>query len=304
MSRKKLILKIFIALCMVILIMFTSSYLFVNSIVGPTNHKDVYALEKNSIDVLFVGSSHCYCGFSPEVFYEQTGVKSYTLGGSSQSMLSCYLWTKEFYERQKYSTLVVEAFSIPMSHGDVGNDIHTLASMYPSKNYMEMALTYKRNCDKVIFPILCVHSEWDRIDLREIVNAYHKENLGYVDIHSRAGEEYTESVLKGDKDADDYLGFTYLDKIVDFCNQNNIRLILVKTLIASNESDRWDDAYHNKVSKYAKEKGIEFIDFNDPVYMEDAGLVIAEDVAADLRHLNADGAYKTTTYIGKHLYGE
>ena len=59
-----------------------------------------------------------------------------------------------------------------------------------------------------------------------------------------------------------------------------------------------------KASKYAKEKGIEFIDFNDPVYMEDAGLVIAEDVAADLRHLNADGAYKTTTYIGKHLYGE
>lgn len=74
---------------------------------------------------------------------------------------------------------------------------------------------------------------------------------------------------------------------------------LRQTLMASNEVNHWDDGCHNRLQEYTEEYGIPFIDFNTAEYRNAAGLVISEDVAADLRHMNIDGAYKATDYLGR-----
>ena len=54
-----------------------------------------YRMEKNSIDVLFLGSSYCMSTFSPQEIYNQYGLRSYNLGTQQQSLLVSYYWLKE-----------------------------------------------------------------------------------------------------------------------------------------------------------------------------------------------------------------
>ena len=51
-----------------------------------------YAEKRNDIDVLFLGSSNCFCTIDPLVLYEEYGIASYDFASSSQSMdISLYI---------------------------------------------------------------------------------------------------------------------------------------------------------------------------------------------------------------------
>ena len=41
---------------------------------------EFYALEPNSLDMIFVGSSHSYCTFDPDNFDPYLGISSYQMG--------------------------------------------------------------------------------------------------------------------------------------------------------------------------------------------------------------------------------
>ena len=45
-----------------------------------------YAEEKNDIDVLFLGSSNCFCTINPLVLYKEYGIAAYNFASSSQPM--------------------------------------------------------------------------------------------------------------------------------------------------------------------------------------------------------------------------
>ena len=47
-----------------------------------------YHMRKNTVDVLFLGTSNTYCAFSPDELYRRYGIRSYNLAGSQQSMLT------------------------------------------------------------------------------------------------------------------------------------------------------------------------------------------------------------------------
>lgn len=263
-----------------------------------------YSYEKDYIDVVFVGSSHSYCGFSPQILSEEVGLESYNFASSNQSMLANYLWAKEAYSHQKYDVSIVEAMSFPMSHGDLENDMRSLYSMKFSPYYYELALTYKRNAYKVLFPVFAFHNEWDTISKDLFVNTtkeYMLEHRGYRPLYSVLLPGTAGYVLDESNEERGYLKFTYVDKIREFCDKKGIQLIFAKTIMAPNDGNVWDMSYHNTVQDYAEQYDIPFIDFNMKYYREAAGLVIEEDIAEDLRHANDSGARKMTKYIGEFI---
>ena len=67
-----------------------------------------YEMEKNTVDVLFLGSSHCYCGFSPQEFYDRCGIRSYNLGSSRQSTWLSYYWLREALKTQTPQAVVMD----------------------------------------------------------------------------------------------------------------------------------------------------------------------------------------------------
>ena len=270
---------------------------------GFNDHTAFYECAEDSVDVIFLGGSMSYCTFSPMELYEKHGISSYNFGTSNQYLLSSYIWAKEAVDYQDIDVIVVEAMTIPMSHGDIANDIRSLFSMGINKNYLSLATVYKRNAWKVLFPILVLHDGWtiDESTFAEVGNPNAKYLRGYVPLDSQAGEEYTESILTGDENATEYLKYTYLDKLRELCEENDIELIVVKALQASNETNRWNDGYHNLLVEYAEKNDITFIDFNSEEYIEKIGFDISTDVAADLRHMNKFGAAKASDFLGQYI---
>ena len=83
-------------------ILFGVSRFFLRFLRPSNNHEYFYSIPENSIDVVFVGSSHSFCCFSPVELYDRYGISSYNFSSSNQSMLASYLWAKEAYDYQKY----------------------------------------------------------------------------------------------------------------------------------------------------------------------------------------------------------
>lgn len=271
------------------------------------NHEDFYDLEENSIDVLLVGSSHAYCSFIPAELYEKYGISSYNLSTSNQSMLANYLWAKEAYETQKYQVLIVEAMSVPTSHGDLVNDIRSLNSMGLSLHYFELMRTYKRESLSVLFPVIAFHQSWDKITSENYQKSVWKDGdamRGYVPLFSAAGEENTMQIVDETDDTVGFLKYTYLDKIREFCDEKGIQLIMYKAPLSNNYTNYWDTGMYNNLVQYTTQYDIPFWDFNAASDAALAGIVASEDVAADSRHCNYSGAVKITEFLGMYLQNE
>ena len=71
---------------------------------------EFYDLPKNSLDMVFLGSSHSYCTFDPENFDSVLGTSSYQLGMPLQHMDSTYFTLLEVLNYQKPKKVVVEVY--------------------------------------------------------------------------------------------------------------------------------------------------------------------------------------------------
>lgn len=92
----------------------------------------------------------------------------------------------------------------------------------------------------------------------------------------------------------------YFEKIVDFCEANQLQLIL--TRMSTNEED-WGDAAHNSVQILADENRLDFIDFNYSPFTEEIEYDAALDKDDD-KHFNYYGAQKMTAWFGNYLSKE
>ena len=80
-------------------------------------------LEKNSIDVLFVGNSHAECTFAPMEIYQETGVASWVMksGGINTRQKLAYLEEALKTQHPKLIMFEVYGFHIPTRNTDIQN---------------------------------------------------------------------------------------------------------------------------------------------------------------------------------------
>lgn len=71
-----------------------------------------YKIPKDSIDLLFVGSSHSYCTFNPRLFDHYLKCNSLNLGTDSQSFSITYSAILEILKRQTPKVIVIEVYPI------------------------------------------------------------------------------------------------------------------------------------------------------------------------------------------------
>ena len=70
------------------------------------------ALEDNTVDVLFVGSSSIHDGISPMKLYEETNISSYNMSVSGQTMGTNYYMLKYAFETQKPKVVFLNALNL------------------------------------------------------------------------------------------------------------------------------------------------------------------------------------------------
>jgi hypothetical protein len=71
---------------------------------------DFYALPPDAIDTVFIGSSHSYCTFAPEILDPRLGIESYQFGMPLQHPDSTYYTLLEIFKTQKPKLVVMELY--------------------------------------------------------------------------------------------------------------------------------------------------------------------------------------------------
>lgn len=148
------------------LIIFSVLLLNVNILLEPKSKlwcKNMYALEANSADVMFFGSSNVYSNINPAILYEKHGVTSYIMAGSGQPIWNSYYYLKEAYKTQQPKLVVIDMKSLiyDVDYTNLSEAYTQIQGLKLSRNKLE-AIDSSTDSDKLslLFGWPIYHTRW------------------------------------------------------------------------------------------------------------------------------------------------
>lgn len=310
---KSLILTLLIIVClhMITLLVIPKHYDEWNS---TATYSGFYEMPKNSLDVIFLGSSHAVSFFSPQEIYNTANIKSYNLGCEQQNLLTSYYWLAEALKYQDPKVVILETYFLyPYSIGEEtpvmnfheGSLRKAFDYMRPSFNKFQAVqdicdIDASQNTKDYLFPLLKYHTRWKELseaDFLYLSSEKYNPLKGYVTFSNVSNYEFYGYENTGNTKMDKMLDSMemYLDKIVSLCNENDIELILVTT-----PSNQWSEQRHNRISAYAEDNSLAYIDFCNPEMIQAVNYEFTID-NSDYGHGNIQGATKISKYLAEYL---
>ncbi len=283
-------------------------YIYANSSWPTTSsYKQFYKMKKNSIDVLFLGSSVCVNAFSPQEIYNTYGIRSYNLGSEQQSLVLSYYWLKEALRFQKPKVAVIdtkfcylykESYGLTnMSEGLVRKCLDPMRwSMVKVEAVNDICRLDKTQSRKsYYFTNIRFHTRWKSLTDYDFKLSYAAEAplKGFGPLSDMGPSEY-ETFVPSDSSARSDMMPTmqeYLEKIAQLCSENQVKLVMVN--LPENADD---DGIHNTLTQFAAEHGADFYDLCEKSNYEAIGAVLPKE--STLRHANIWGSVKLSDYIG------
>lgn len=263
-----------------------------------------YAEKRNDIDVLFLGSSNCFCTIDPLVLYEEYGIASYDFASSSQSMDISLLYLKEALKRQKPKVVALEVNYIPgQNTSGIGEDsmLWGLTNMPLTVDKLQCIYQLLGKVDEeymsYVFPLLRYHERWKEISKQDYTYpSQDKTNWskGYLrtDEVSDSPVDLSEYRQEGTSWLEER-AVECLEEMVRICRKEGIELILFKSPRVG-----WYQYFTIEIEALAKGYGITFLDYN--ALVEEVGLDMTKDFR-DIAHLNNQGAAKVSSHMGAYL---
>lgn len=261
-----------------------------------------YDEEKNH-EVIFIGDCEVYANFSPMVLYQEKGISSYVRGSSQQMIWQSYYILKETlkYEIPKVVVFNVNSMRYDEPVSEAYNRL-TLDKMKWSPEKIEMIKTSMREEESMlsyIFPILRYHDRFDKLTQEDFTYLFNEKKNTYQGFLINKEIKPLENVptvkkLANYRFAD--IDYEYLQKILDLCNENNIKLLLIK---APSVYPHWYEEYDEQIEEFAQKNNINFINFLDKV--EEIGIDYKQDTYDRGLHLNLTGATKLSKYFANYL---
>lgn len=261
---------------------------------------EFYKLEKDTADILLIGSSHIYYGVNPGIIYEETGLNSYIRGGECQPIEVSYYMLKEALNSQKPKLVIYDAFGIGESVEACKTDGIYRVNLENMKTNSIKIEAYKdvfneESVIKDIFDVSLYHNRWSEVPLDKWINDDIDLNaFGYT-----YGNNFSDEIVKIESLLDlsieiDKTKLEYLNKIKDLCKENNIEFLLIKTPYYIEDTDA---GIFETLNKWALDNNIPFINFNK--IKEDINYNF--NVDGDIWHSNVKGSIKITNYLSKYI---
>ena len=305
MNRRKPLALALVLLCMLMTFLHMADYTLRPDDEGVrTRLEDFYAQPRDTLDVVFVGSSAVYTFFSPLRMYDRTGLTSALYATPNQSVPMLRYILEEGRRRQPNALYVVELRSMLASHEDNLNilsaDLRRLTDNMPwSLNRARCIESLAPASDRLSwhFDLMKYHDRWPEAgvsDLRvrwgkaddsrgfpfdtrtEVIRAEDRSAVNAV----IAPEEENEIALRG---------------LLEYLRERELNVLFVATPFALS---REQEKKYNAVGRIIDEYGYDFIDMNRLI--PELGLDFETDYS-DFRHVNILGAIKCTDWIGDIL---
>lgn len=247
------------------------------------NSRGFYSEPANSLDILVVGNSDVYSGYSPLELWNSYGYTSYSCAEGHQTLAEAVIILKEALTNQRPKLVILETDSIFYNRKSVTRLDDTTADFLQGH-----------------LPVFRYHNLWKINSLS----------------HMLAEPKYTaHRVTKGqklDKQIKGYVGKDYwnrpardhqiplttlpfLNQFVQICRDNNIDLLMMEIPSAYS----WSKSKHDLVQAYADKHNIPFLDLDrkqNEFYFD-----WKNDSRDGGDHLNTQGARKLTLYLGQYL---
>lgn len=286
---------------------------------------ELYETEEN-IDTLFLGSSHCFRAYNPQLYEELTGRTAFNLGSSSQNYDTSYYLLREAAKRHELETVYLDMHYKFLFVDKPGRDLvqANIISDYmkPSLNKLEF-LTATSEAKDYTNRFLPFRRDWQKLAdipyLREIWNKKQADSYKSYEPVVREQEYYAgkgfvfsteeldaEAITWWDnftdisEDMNSQVTYTlsYIGKIAEFCEEKGIQLVFVTAPSYSRyleEVGPYEQAYEY-VAELAEKYRVPYVDFN---LYEEGALTREADSFLDVDHLNAKGAEAVTRALAE-----
>lgn len=298
----------------------------------------IYALPDDTLDALFLGSSHVYNGISPMAVYESTGIVSYSLATSAQPIECSFFLLQEVYERQHPKVVILDAAGL-FSRDDENKFWRFVLDYLPlSRTKIEIAQLYDKyefsdGFLSVLFPVIKYHSRWDALTAADFKSRgrgfYYSGGESIRSIVNRSPwtvedvDHWTKELMQLNQGSISYLengnrynqivddpiyspaisenGRTYLTKIHEMCRENGAQLVLMKVPTMSMPQyypGVWTREKYQLTAALAKELQIPYIDF---MYDIDPHIDFETETIDAGVHLNLRGAQKISQCLAGYI---
>jgi hypothetical protein len=268
----------------------------------PIRWEEFYELPDNSLDVLFLGSSHAYRSINPFLVDTTLRLKTFNFGTSGQSMRTSYHVLTNVLKTQTPNTLVVELYFDALTQQDqltnAGFNFPSVKWSRAKLNFWWDGFSFKDKCIMVFTPAYRYRQEWKYV-LRKLMGKVNTLPRGeYVGKGFVFNENTVElNRLTKKNHFNDYRfeetpvvtsNLEYLGRIVKLCRENNIRLIFVTTPIPSITYNKLVNPHDidQRLTTFARQHHVPYYNFLDARKLE------LQDTVHffDNNHLNIEGA--------------
>lgn len=276
---------------------------------GSLQMTHFYELDRDTVDVLVLGSSHSFVSFSNGTLWDEYGIASYNLGGAMQPLWNTYYNLEEALKTQTPELIVLEGFCTCFnieysSEGDVIKNTYgmkwsptkfnAIKTSVPTEQAPDFLLDYGRYHNRYSslsksdftfdYDVQTADSNWLGEDWKGQFLFSTNTPLNIPDVSSVDYE--SPMVPKAE---------TYYRKIFELANSKNIPIVVVLAPYEISESEQSVFLYAEKI---AHEYGAGFINCN--LLLDEIGIDPASDFH-DFWHLTAKGASKFSSFIGEYL---
>lgn len=293
------------AVLAVLMLHILNSMLCVKSVSGINQTRGLYAQPRNKIDVLFLGSSHVHCNIDTRVLWEEQGIAAYMCSTAEQPLWNSYHYLVEALKTQKPELIVLDVFTPARFYEDIQEKwlAENVEGMRFSRNKYEMVKASTES-DHLswLFGYPRYHDRYTQISESDCNNFFWKRGeqakwKGYVEMNNHAQMTAMDMTQVTQREPLTEKAQYYLDQIIALAQKEEIPLMFLNAPYLVEETDQYR---YNEIAAQAEEQGILFLNTNYPEIYREIGMDFDNDFA-DHAHLNAQGAKKYASYLGRWI---
>jgi len=306
MDKKQIIIRIssVVAFVLVLLLVLNHVYDVVSWKDTEGNYlsttQELYATPKDTMELVFVGSSHCYGGIDPNYFWTEYGIPAFDMCCSGQDKDSAYYQLKELLKTQSPKVVAVEAYAFLFERQEmVGNAYRNMLSLKFSPNANKLIKAYVEEEDQedylLRWPIVHTrYQELTKYDFYQYQPSVFCRGFNY-NFYTQPIGLNPESPYYSEVTEISEHNKQWIDDLKKLSEEEGFELMFIEvTSDVSND----EQAIMNGVEQYLNEQGIVYMDLNKAA----GAMGIDQNTDfIDYNHLNYYGAQKATAYIASYL---
>lgn len=282
---------------------------------------------QDNIDILFVGSSHCYGSLDPAVTDPIFGANTFNAGSSEQALDASFALIREAIRRYDVKQIYLEMYYHKMMN-DEYRDREQLTGTYIVSDYMRPSLNKARFLLQASDPKYYINSFFPSLRERnrllhpqEVVSLVQKKRTEpyryyepFFDYQTKGFVANPDEIPGGilfdtagfdmlhtEKASEDWL--RTLRDIIIYCQVNEVELILFSapvTLFQPAAMGNYDD-YIDLMNDLTAGTGVRYVDFN---LCREKYFDLSPEYFADASHMNAKGAAVFSRLFAEYFTGK